>query len=79
MNGGAVARGVVGAEAHPTKERDRHMVRIVMREAFLGGCELEVKLTAEEAANFASTIYALAKQAMVQNDRHVTTATSAAA
>jgi hypothetical protein len=68
MNGGAVARGTVSAAAIPAAERDRHLVRLVMRESFLGGCELDVSLSAEEAANFASTLYALAKQAMIQNE-----------
>jgi hypothetical protein len=55
------------------------MVRLVMRESFLGGCELDVNLSAEEAANFASTLYALAKQAMIQNEPKVDAAETVAA
>jgi hypothetical protein len=79
MNGGAVARGTVSAAAAPAAERDRHMVRLVMRESFLGGCELDVKLSPEEAANFASTLYALAKQAMIQNEPKANAAATVAA
>jgi hypothetical protein len=68
MNGGAVATGTVSAEARMVCERNTHLVRLLMRESFLGGCELELKLTPEEAANFASTLYAQAKQALIQND-----------
>jgi hypothetical protein len=68
MNGGAVATGTVSADARLVLERDTHMVRLVMRESFLGGCELELKLSPEEAANFASTLYAQAKQALRQNE-----------
>jgi hypothetical protein len=79
MNGGAVARGTVSAAAVAAEDRDRHMVRLVMRESFLGGCELDVNLSAEEAANFASTLYALAKQAMIQNEPASSAAQTAAA
>jgi hypothetical protein len=68
MNGGAVATGTVSADARLVLEHDTHMVRLVMRESFLGGCELELKLSPEEAANFASTLYAQAKQALIQNE-----------
>ena len=68
MNGGAVATGTVSADARLVFERETHMVRLVMRESFLGGCELELKLSPEEAANFASTLYAEAKQALSQNE-----------
>jgi hypothetical protein len=68
MNGGAVATGTVSADARLVLERETHMVRLVMRESFLGGCELELKLSPEEAANFASTLYAQAKQALLEND-----------
>jgi hypothetical protein len=79
MNGGAVARGTVSAAAIAAADRDRHTVRLVMRESFLGGCELDVNLSAEEAANFASTLYALAKQAMIQNETQADVAETVAA
>jgi hypothetical protein len=69
MNGGAVATGTVSADARLVLERDTHLVRLLMRESFLGGCELELKLSPEEAANFASALYAQAKQALIQNDQ----------
>jgi hypothetical protein len=50
-----------------------------MRESFLGGCELDVNLSAEEAANFASTLFALAKQAMIQNEPQAGPAATVAA
>lgn len=79
MNGGAVARGQITAETRPVVERDVHMVRVLMRESFLGGCELDVKLSPEDAAHFASAIYALAKQAMIENERLAEAGTSLAA
>lgn len=79
MNGGTVARGTVTAEAHAVRERDAPMVRMIMRESFLGGCELELKLSPEDAAHFASSIYALAKRAMIENDRRAAAADTLAA
>lgn len=79
MNGGAVARGQITAETRPMVECDMHMVRVLMRESFLGGCELDVKLSPEDAAQFASAIYALAKQAMIENERLADAAESMAA
>jgi hypothetical protein len=80
MNGGAVATGTVSAEARMVREREKHLVRLLMRESFLGGCELELKLTPEEAANFASTLYAQARLALIQNDiQPVAKVTTAAA
>jgi hypothetical protein len=70
MNGGAaVVSSQVGVEASALDERHSHMVRISMKETFLGGCELDVKLSAEDAAQFASKLYALAKEAMNKNER----------
>lgn len=69
MNGGTVARGRVGADAHAATDREAHVVKLVMKESFLGGCELELKLSPEEAADFASAVYKLAKQAMLENER----------
>ena len=68
MNGGAVATGPISADARIVLERETHLVRLVMRESFLGGCELELKLSPEEAANFASSLHAQAKQALSQNE-----------
>lgn len=79
MNGGAVARGIVSAGAHAANELDHHMVSLVMKESFLGGCELEVKLSAEDAASLASTIYHLAKQAMIKNESEMPAENTAAA
>jgi hypothetical protein len=79
MNGGAVARGTVSAAAAAAADRGCHTVRLVMRESFLGGCELDVNLSAEEAANFASTLFALAKQAMIQNESQASPSATVAA
>jgi hypothetical protein len=51
---------------------DAQTVRIVMIERTPGGAELEVKLSAEDAAHFASRIYALARTAIIQNERKAT-------
>jgi hypothetical protein len=70
MNGGAVVvSSRVGVEAASLDERRTHMVKIAMKETFLGGCELDVKLSAEDAAQFASVLYALAKEAMLKNEQ----------
>jgi uncharacterized membrane protein len=67
MNGGAVMNGAIAADVRPAEAQRRHMVRIAMRENFMAGCELEVNLSAEDAAFFASTIFALAKAALKNN------------
>jgi hypothetical protein len=67
MNGGAVMNGTIAADVRPAEAQHRHTVRIAMRESFMAGCELEVNLSAEDAAFFASTIFALAKAALKNN------------
>ena len=68
MNGGAVARGTVSAEANVVQEREKYGVRLKVRESFLGGCQLEMMLSPEDAASFANLLYALAGEAMNLND-----------
>lgn len=79
MNGGAVARGTVSAEAHVVKDRDKHTVCLKVREAFLGGCQLEVMISPADAASFANLLYALAGEAMNLNDSRMKSAMSAMA
>ena len=52
---------------------DGQTIRIVMIERTPGGAELEVKLSPQDAADFASRIYAVARKAIIQNDRKAAT------
>ena len=63
--------------AYAVRDSDSQMVRIVMIEKCPGGAELDVKLSAEDAAHFASAIYALARSAIIQNEREATKDTGA--
>jgi hypothetical protein len=49
--------------------RENGTVRIVVIEKCPGGAELEVTLSAQDAAQFASNIYALARTAIIRNER----------
>jgi hypothetical protein len=57
--------------------REGGTVRIVVIEKGPGGAELEVKLSAQDAAQFASTIYALARTAIIRNEREAAEASPA--
>ncbi len=47
----------------------QHDVKIVVADNRPGGCTMDIQLSAEDAANFASAIYSLAKMAMIKTDR----------
>jgi hypothetical protein len=49
--------------------REGGTVRVVVIEKGPGGAELEVSLSAQDAAQLASNIYALARTAIIRNDR----------
>jgi hypothetical protein len=57
--------------------REGGMVRIVVLEKGPGGAELEVTLSAQDAAQFASNIYALARTAIIRNERAAAEASGA--
>jgi glycine/D-amino acid oxidase-like deaminating enzyme len=57
--------------------REGGTVRIVVIEKGPGGAELEVRLSAQDAAQFASAIYALARTAIIRNEREAAEAPSA--
>ncbi len=54
---------------YAVRESATNTVRIVVIEKGLGGAELEVSLSPQDAAQFASTIYALARTAIIKNER----------
>jgi hypothetical protein len=49
--------------------REGGTVRVVVIEKGPGGAELEVTLSAQDAAHFASAIYAQARTAIIRNER----------
>src|SRR5438046_1875593 len=59
------------------RESDTNTVRIVVIEKGPNGVELEVRLSAQDAAQFASTVYALARTAIIRNERAVAEASRA--
>lgn len=68
-NGGVTELRMLGATACAVQEQGTALVRMVMIEKLPGGCKMELKLTAEDAARFASTIYELARTAIIRNER----------
>jgi hypothetical protein len=67
--GGVTELRMLDSVVCAVKDGGEQTVRIVVMEKTPGGAELEVKLSAEDAAHFASTIYALARTAIIQNQR----------
>jgi hypothetical protein len=60
---------VMDTAVYAVRESDTNTVRVVVIEKGPGGAELEVRLSAHDAAQFASTIYALARTAIIRNER----------
>jgi hypothetical protein len=61
LQGGISEVPALGQSACAAHEPETHMVRILLPGRGQDGAELEVKLTPEDAAHFASSIYAMAK------------------
>jgi hypothetical protein len=77
VNGDIMELRMMGATACAMEDKGTHMVRIVIMGKIPGSPQLEVKLSAEDAATFASKIYGLARSAIIMNERE-TADTSAA-
>lgn len=69
QNGAVTDLSMVATAACPVEERGIHKVRLVMAALLPGGCEMEVTLSPEEAAHLASSLYALARTAIIMNER----------
>jgi hypothetical protein len=69
VNGDVMELRMMGATACAVQEKGTHMVRIVITGRIPGSPALEVKLSAEDAATFASKIYGLARSAIIMNER----------
>jgi hypothetical protein len=69
VNGDVIELRMMGATACAVQERGTHMVRIVINSRMPGSPEIEVRLSAEDAATFASKVYGLARSAIIMNER----------
>jgi hypothetical protein len=77
VNGDVIELRMMGATACAVQERGAHMVRIVINSRMPGSPEIEVRLSAEDAATFASKVYGLARSAIIMNERESAAADAA--
>ena len=69
LNGGTeVVSSCMGATVCAVEGWHQHEVKIVVTDSRPEGCTMEIQVSAEDAAHFASAIYGLAKTAMIKAD-----------